>query len=452
MRFRNTLLLLLVLIGLGGYVYWVELPQVEKEEKKEKLVEFDTASVTEIVLTAPDREVVLVKGADGWRLTKPIEGEADEVTVKGILSALSSAEVKKALDDEVADLAPFGLDQPNTTIAMKAGDRALPVIRIGKATPVGNSAYALRGDGGKVLLTTSAVRAGVDKNLKELRNKGILKFTDDAVRKVEVVAPEGRSLTLEKEGEQWRIAAPAAYPADATAMRSYLSTLRALRATDFADGADLAAYGLAAPATSVTVTLADGGQQTLLVGGSNDKKEVWVKTAASPVVYTVGEWVGRDLAKPVADFRDKSVLAFDKDAAWSIVVTRNDGAGFTLLRAADGNWTLEKSDGPVAQSVLTQFVNDLASLKGHAIAADGVTDLASWGLAPPAMTMKVSGADGNEIGTVLLGQGDADGERQYVATRAGSGTVFLVRDFSFTRLDKAAGDFREKTPGPAQPD
>jgi len=451
MRFRNTLLLLLVLLGLGGYVYWVELPQAEKEEKKEKLVEVEADQVTEIVLTAPDREIALVKSDGAWRLIRPIAGDADESTVKAILSTLGAAEVKKALDEEATDLAPFGLDKPNTTIAMKAGDRALPLIRIGKATPVGNSAYALRGDEKKVLLTTAAVRSGVDRTLKDLRNKTILRFTDDAVRKVEIVAPEGKSLTLEADGEDWRITAPAAYPADTTAVRAYLSTLRALRATDFADDGDPAAYGLAEPSTRVTVALADGASQSLLVGGSNDKKEVWVKTSASPVVYTVGEWVGRDLAKPLADFRDKSLLRFEREAAKSIVVTRKDGAGFTLTRADDGNWSLDKGDGPVAQSVLAQFFNDVATLKGYEIVADGVTDLAPWGLEPPAMAIAVRGADGADLGTMLLGQRDADGEREYVASHAGSGTVMKVRDFAYTRLDKPAGDLREKPPAAAAP-
>jgi hypothetical protein len=450
MRFRNTLLLLLVLLGLGAYVYFVEMPEAEKEAKKEKLVDFQTDDVTEIVLTYPDREVVLLKADGVWRITKPIEAEADEVTVKGILSMLNTAEVSKALEGEISDLSPYGLDKPSATVALKAGDEALPVVKLGKTTPVGSSAYAARGDDRKVLLTTASVRSGVDKSIKDLRNKNIFRFTDDSVRRIEVKG-EGKELVLVKSGDSWKIESPGPYDADATTVRSYLSTLRALRATDFPDEkASLADYGLTTPRLTVTLTLGEGGaQQTLLVGGSNEKKEVYVKNASGPVVYTVGEWVSRDLDKPVADFRDKTVLAFDKDKVKAIEVGRRDGTGYTLSRADDGQWKLEKAEAPVAQNALTQLVNDAAALKGHAIAADGVSDLGAYGLEPAAITMRVVGADGAEVGTILLGQREVEGKREYTAGRRGSDTVLLLRDYNYTRLDKSVSDLLAKpTPAP----
>lgn len=450
MRIRNTLLLLVVLIGLGAYVYYVERPEVAKEATKEKLVDVQADEVTEIVLTYPDREVTLAKVDGAWKITKPIEAEADDVTVKGIVSMLSTAEVKKGLDGEVKDLGAYGLEKPNTVIAMKAGARALPVVKIGEAAPIGGSAYALRGDDKKILLTTASVRSGVEKTLKDLRNKTILKFSDDGVRRIEVKG-EGKDLVLEKSGEQWKIVSPVAHDADVATVRSYLSTLRALRATDFPDEtADLAAYGLLEPRLTVALGLGEGGaQQTLLVGGSNEKKEVWVKTASSPVVYTVGDWVSRDLDKPADDFRDKTVLAFDKDKAKSLEVTRKDGSSYTLERGADGKWKVAKGGDAGAPATVAAYVNDVATLKGAEIAADGVTDLAAFGLDPAAVRVKVIGADGAEVGTMLLGQREVDGKKQYTATKIGSGTVLVVRDYHYTRLDKAAADFKENAQPPA---
>lgn len=445
MRVRNTLLLLLVLIGLGVYVINVERPAAVREATKEKLLDFKVDEVTEMVLTSPDREVVLVKADGVWKITKPLSAEADDAAVKGILSVLSTAEVKKGLDGEVKDLSTYGLEKPNTTVTLKAGATTLPAVKMGDAAPIGASAYALRGDDGKVLLTTSSVRAGVDKSLKDLRGKTILRFTDDAVRKVEVKG-EGRDLVLAKgDGEAWKIESPAPLPADTATVRTYLSTLRSLRALDFPDeAAALSTYGLDAPRLSVNVTLADGAVQTLLVGGSNDKKEVYVKTAASPVVYTVGEYVGKDLEKPVDDFRDKTVLALDKEKIKSIEVTRRDAPPYTIARGADGKWTLEPAEKPAAQNPLTAFVNDVAGLKGYAIAADEVTDLGAYGLDPPAVKLKVTGTDGAEIGTILLAIRPGDGKREYYALRAGGRTVLTVRDTQYVRLDKGPSDFAEK--------
>lgn len=452
MRFRNTLLLLVVLIGLGAYVYYVERPEAVKEATKEKLVDFQPDEVTEVVLTYPDHEVTLSKVDGAWRITKPIEAEADDVAVKGIVTTLSTAEVKKGLEGEVKDLGAYGLEKPNTVVAMKAGGKALPVVKIGEAAPIGGSAYAMRGDDKKVLLTTSVVRSGVEKTLKDLRNKTILKFSDDGVRRIEVKG-EGKELVLEKNGAAWKIVSPAAHDADVATVRSYLSTLRALRATDFPDEkADPSTYGLVEPHLSVILTLGEGGAQqtqTLLVGGANEKKEVFVKTASSPVVYTVGDWVSRDLDKPAEDFRDKTVLAFDKDKAKSLEVTRQDGSSYMLGRGDDGKWKVEKGETPGAPATVAAYVNDVATLKGYEIAADGVADLAAFGLEPPAVRIKVIGPDGAEVGTMLLGQREVDGKKQYTAAKAGSGTVLLVRDYHYARLDKAATDLKENAQPPA---
>jgi hypothetical protein len=46
MRFRSTLILALVLIGIGAYIYFVESKQIAEENKKEKVLAVDAADVT----------------------------------------------------------------------------------------------------------------------------------------------------------------------------------------------------------------------------------------------------------------------------------------------------------------------------------------------------------------------------------------------------------------------
>ena len=58
MRPRNTLLLLLVLLALGGYLYWVELPGQKREAEAKKFVGLEKDAVTAIALDYPDRSVI----------------------------------------------------------------------------------------------------------------------------------------------------------------------------------------------------------------------------------------------------------------------------------------------------------------------------------------------------------------------------------------------------------
>ncbi len=451
MRFRTTLVLLLLLAGLGAYVYWVEMPAADQEAKKKTVLEFKPDDVTQVTLTYADREIVLTKAAGQWRVTKPIDALADATTTGNLVNAIAECELKKELTDAASDPAQYGLDKPFVTVTVQLGDKALPGLRVGKNAPIGSSTYVQRTDDNKILLTTSAFRSGMDKQIKDLRDKTIIAFDDKDVQKVRVHA-DGTDLTLVQKDGAWSIAQPAAYPADAAAVRNFLSSLRAMRAVDFpADQpADLAAYGLDQPRLTLTLTVGkDLTEKRVLVGKETEKKEIYVQTSGQPTVYTVSEWVFRDLNKGASDFRDKTVLAFDQNSVTAVDIVRGDGGHVKLMRGADKRWTAEGLDGPLSDTAITQYLTDLHDLKGNDIAADAPSDLATLGLAPPQLTATLYGAEGKPLGAVLLGTREANGAKEYTAMRSGGSTAFLVRDYLFTRLNKQPSDFiAQPTPAP----
>jgi len=447
MRFRTTLVLLLLLAGLGAYVYWVEMPAAEQEAKKKTVFEFKPDDVTQVTLAYADREIVLAKAAGQWRLTKPIDALADTTTTGNLVNAIADCELKKELTDASSDPAQYGLDKPFVTVTVQLGDKALPSLRVGKNTPVGFSTYVQRSDDNKVLLTGSSFRAGMDKQIKDLRDKTIVAFEDKDVQKVQVRA-DGKDLTLVQKDGAWRIEQPAAYPADAAAVRNFLSSLRAMRALDFpADQpTDLATYGLDQPRLTLTLTVGkDLTEKRVLVGKENEKKEIYVQTSGQPTVYTVSEWVFRDLNKSTGDFRDKTVLAFDQNSVTAVDIVRSDGGRVKLNRGADQRWTAEGLDGTLSDTAVTQYLTDLHDLKGHDIAADAPNDLAAFGLAPPQLTATLLGADSKPLGAVLLGTRDANETTEYTAMRSGGSTVLLIREYLFTRLNKQPSDFVVQT-------
>src|ERR1051325_8894481 len=104
MRFRYTALLGLICVGLGAYLYFVEFDRAQQESKKKLLLEFSADEATALALVYPDREIDLKKADGLWTLVKPVEGPADETTVKNLLHAIAECEIKKSLDDVPKDL------------------------------------------------------------------------------------------------------------------------------------------------------------------------------------------------------------------------------------------------------------------------------------------------------------------------------------------------------------
>ncbi len=319
MRPRNTLLLLVVLAALGAYLYWVELPQQKSDVEQKRLLAFDQANVTAVALDYPDRAIALEKTPENhWRIVRPIEAEADDLTVQNLIRAVADAQVTRTLEDVGDKLASYGLDKPEATVTLtlKEGG-ALPAIKIGKTTQVGFSAYAQKGDDPKVYLTAAALQSGVKKQVKDLRDKTLIAFEDTEVRKFELARDAG-TLTVEREGEtdKWTITAPARHPADSAEVRALLASLRGIRADDFVSddaNVDLAPYGLAQPRLKVSVWLGkDQAQKTLLVGGVREqeqKKSLYAKRAERATVYTVPDYVLKNVDKDAATLRDKTVLA-----------------------------------------------------------------------------------------------------------------------------------------------
>jgi Domain of unknown function (DUF4340) len=464
-RPRNTLLLLLVLAALGGYVYWVELPHEKGQADQKRLLVFDKGAVTSIALEYPDHALALARTDDHhWRLTKPIETDADDATVNNLLTAVAEAQVTRTLDGVGDKLASYGLDPAQTVLKLGIKDGALPALKVGKNTQVGFSAYVQKGDDSAVQIVGGGLTTGLKKDLKELRDKTVIAFDEAQVQRLVLTRPSG-TITVERQGDgdNWRITTPASYPADAAEMRSLLASIRGIRADDFAsdDPAPvLATYGLDHPRIEVSVFLGkELAQQTLLIGATKEeqqKKTVYAKRAERPSVYMIPEFSVKNLDKDLATLRDKTVLAFDKAKAGKLIVTRKDGAGFTLVKR-DGAWHLDTpGEGTERAPAITRFLDDVSTLKGSEIAEEHATDLGKFGLGTPDLLIVVSDESGAPLGTLLGTRGAAppgpnDTDAKSYVTADGSGIVYAMKPFVYDRIDKKAADFREKpaTPVPS---
>jgi len=453
MRFRTTLILAAVFAGLLAYVFLVDEPQRIEEGKKKTLVSVQADEVTGVTLTFPDREIVLKKVDGGWRLVTPVDAPADSVAVTNLVNAAVQAEATKDLGDAGGNLAQYGLDKPMVSVTLTAKDKTLPAVLVGKTSPIGAAAYAKLADAANVVLTTGAFRTGMDKQVKDLRDKTILTFGDPELRKVEVRG-QGKDIVLVQQDGVWRLEQPLAMAADAATVRSFLSSLRSLRATDFpADQpADVAAYGLDQPRLRISLGLADGAEKSLLVGSTNDKKELYVQRGGQPTVYAVSDWVYRDLDKSANDFRDKTIIAFEPSDVVGLSIVGPDGTA-RLSRAEGTGWRLEGMDVKASPTAVSQYLDEVREVKGSTIVADEPTDLAGVGLNPPSLTISLTGEGGKPLGTLLIGTRPAgEGQSEYTAMAANGQTVFVVRDYLMKRLFKKPDAFLEKpTPAPGTP-
>lgn len=470
MNFRRTLLMLAVLLGLGGYIYFIDLDKQQAEKDAKTLLGFDPEAVTQVALVYPDRELHLARDDDGWKITEPVEARADTTTVDNLVKAVDQAEVSRTLDDLQADLALYGLNKPAVTVRLTLKDGTqLPLISIGKDTPVGHSVYVQREGEDTILLTPQAFRLGMTKQSKDLRDKTVLAFQKDRVSQIEVHRPATAevSVVLRKTDDGWTLDQPIpGQRVDEASVNAFLSSLSGMRAQDFIEQPllELKEFGLDPPRLSVGLTLAENGQGAqsssalrLLVGSekptAQGTKQRHVKREDAEVLYLVGDWTFGDLNKTAHDFRDKTVARFAKDAVVRVEVKRQDGEGFLLTCSDCGQeatWQVDtESEGRLKQSALGQFVTDLHGLKGFEIAADHPDEVGSYGLDEPLVAIRAYNEAEEKLAGLLIGQTTRDDTTRIFAMAEDGQTVFGLRDYVFERLNKKPADFWE---APAEED
>ncbi|HSD10858.1 MAG TPA: DUF4340 domain-containing protein [Candidatus Binatia bacterium] len=466
MKFRNTFAIAVLFLALAGYLYFVEKPRHEQEAEQKKLLRFQPDDVSQVTLTYPDKQIVVKKTGAGWQLHKPIDARADQTAVQNLVRAVGDAEVRRTLEADAKPLEVYGLDKPETIVTLTLSNgTALPSIRVGKAAPVGFSAYVQLEGSTDVRIVGSVFQTGMKREVKDLRDKTVLDFQDADVKTIEVTTPDS-TIELARESEGWKIEKPRSLKADTTEVNAFLSSLRGTRAEDFVDepGA-LADYGLDHPREKVAVLVGkEMARKELWIGAekAKDSKNVlYVKRGDADTVFAVGTWTWTSLNKNLAAFRDKTVLPFELSNLATVEVSRREGEGYRLVKeaAAAGSATPAPTPAPQAWKVdgakgsknqeIDQLVGDLHGLKGYEIAAENPADLSPYGLAAPDLTFSLIDASGKPLGRLLASQSGSGPDANAYAMAEGGDVVYRLRGYLYSHLDKKKEDFVETPPTPA---
>jgi len=462
MRLRNTIIVLVLFAIVGGYAFIVG--RYSETEPTQKLLNVKQDDIAKIQLHYADRDIVLERDkGQPWRLVKPIGADADQSQANNLARAVAEGKLVRTVDDKPADLTPFGLKPPTTTVTVTTFDKKpLPSIEVGKATPIGFNAYVKLADSPAVLLTEGVFSSGMNKTVNDLRVRDLMAFKLDDVQKLIIAHDNGQSVEIDRDGDNWKIVNPAPHAADDTAVRLALSTLVNARASDFVADApgSVTQYGLEKPHLTATVVLKNGEQQSMLFGfkqNGEGKSGIYVRRGERAPVYAVAEYVMTSLDKSALDFRDKTIVKVDPESVATVKVKNSDGE-FTLKRVAT-NWEViaggktTEADIPVVERLL----NQLRDLKGESIVADPMPSAQPFGLDNPTLEITLMDKDGKELGTVKLAKisvkptappipGEPAQRTEYYATSSASKAVYALSDFSFERLNKPASLYLAKAP------
>ena len=455
MNLRTTGLLALVAFFLGAFVYLYEIEggsdrDAALESEKELFAGVDAAAVQSLEFTTSDGRAARFERRDGaWRVVAPVEGAGDAMALDGVASALATLTRVGKVKAAPGDLAQFGLGPEAPAVHFTASG-ASHALRIGRATPVGGNVYVAVDDGDDVAYVETYRLNAFKHRLTDLRDRRVLALEAGAVKRLQLSWPESSgpfTLALERDAEDaWQLRQPIAGRADQQTVRELLSNLEYLQATDFLDTRTPAADE-ALRETGIEISFAGDGDAAagkLRIAGLLDGARI---VESGSQLYLLAPERLDDFARRLSAYRDKQLVDLDPASLEKIELEFAGKESIVLVHGETG-WSAGERE--IDSEAVAGLAASLAVLRAADIAADemGGAELASLGLAPPAVRVRLgtAGAEaaGKIDGAVTLELGRLDPERGLFTRRTGDARIFVLDPSQAESLPLSVAAFAER--------
>ena len=264
------------------------------------------------------------------------------------------------------------------------------------------------------------------------------------------VARKGETIRLQRTADgSWEMLEPIKTRGDRGAvddMVTGLATARMDREID-ANPAKPADFGLDPPEAEVKLEVKGRAEPLVLRVGSKNPTGVWVyaREGGKPAVITLSESIARDATRPLADFRDRTVIAFDRRNVSGIDLDVN-GDQIGVVADEPGKWRLVKPRPLRADTdLISEFLDKLEGAKAVEFVDDAPKSLQPYGLDKPSKVTVWVGKDKDRAArTLLVGRPVPEKKGVYVK-REGEPGVILTAEAVWTVFPKTVGAIRDKT-------
>lgn len=418
---RGLAVLAVLLLAALGTLFWLDRPSApgngEAGKDRERLLTLAREKVRRIELARGNTRVALEKtGARRWRMTAPVDSEADAEQVDRLLDAVAGARISRVVEEKPGDEAPFGLAPPEAELRLESEGGGPPApLRLGRLSPVGFERYASVGDG-RVVLVDGSVGTALLRDPEDFRQKRLIPVDAEHVRRIALVR-DGERIVVEREGADWKVREPVRDLGDAMSCDSLARSLARLALARLVEpdkmGEILPAF--ADPVFDAQVSTEPEGTFRIQVAA---EAKSGGERPARRVGSTVAGWIRasdlQDLMERKArDLREKRLVLA---SAAEILQVRIERAGRTLTvkREREGEpWQVEEAgtSGPADGGKVEDLLDRLRWIRATPEDGRAAPD---W-----EMSLQFAGASGAlgrlDIGPEFEDRGEGDAGKKRLA-------------------------------------
>lgn len=294
---KTTIYLLAIFVALLIVVYFFLKPEPERTASysiKDLGLKIDSVYISKIEIHRNQKSIVLEQQPDKWFITSPIKYPADEISVTTLLSSASKLKILSLISSNPEKQQTFQVDSATGTI-LTFHDKRGKIISfiLGKMGPSYMESYLKPINSNEVYLSEGINSWTVNKDVREWRDKNILKLQKDSIK--QLIIETGKDiLALTKSENTWYLEDDSVA---SNKIESILNLISNLRTEDFVDSS----INLPQPQTKITVQENDFNTITLYPIPP-DSSKYWIINSKDPQVFIVSRYIANQLIKNKKDF------------------------------------------------------------------------------------------------------------------------------------------------------
>ena len=462
MNTKTTIILLIIALIIGSYLYFFERHQLTTDELtklQKKVIAIDPKEITKVQINKEGLRETIIMGKeteDKWLMSEPVSARADHTVINDITKDLPELEKKDVITS--TDYAKYGLDKPAIIATFSTKDKTYQ-FNVGKEAPLGLGIYiqlvtpAPDQKQSDIYVVAKSFYEKLNKSLFDFRYKKVFETDTYKINKIEFKYSDGGTIEIAKAGDSWDITKPVSDHCDKTKVQDIINAINDMQITSFEEDnvTDFARYGLLPPELMMTVyypntVRSDLPPQTevLLIGKkpATDATKYYGMRQGTPTVFTVETTLANRLMVNSTELRNKKPFEVDKEKVSQITLKYSDQVLFDIIRDKEQWNFITPANMEFNQDSIKSFLEKLNDTVVESFTAESETNLSTLGLAEPFNGLTLTYKEKDTESGFRFGFG-AEPKHVYLKRTDAPRIVALNKDI-YEYLRKGSIHFRKK--------
>lgn len=351
MKGWRTFFLLLLVLGLGGYIYFHEQFQADtatRQDNQRRAFAVDVDRASMLGIRTASYEIELRRDGEDWSLTGLTGARVQDAMVRQLLSrlrGLTRGDLISPSDmrDRGQTLADFGLAVPVAVLRIE-DHMGMREYRIGNPNPLQTAIYVKEEGTQNVMMISTDLLEILPEDADDLRDRRLVHFQPSQIREIYVSHAVSGRIRFAREAGEWRFVEPSNTPADPERVDEWLHKLIQARIETFVsqDAGTPSDFGFDAPVAEIRFRGATGSVELQLGASVQDQPGLrYGRFAGYPWIFKVSEGVNVLASTPSAQLRDPRLMTTEVEKIQRVEILGAEDARMVFVKDQD-TWRMRK--------------------------------------------------------------------------------------------------------------